>query len=152
MRIAVKPLDDKQALAALYAAPEFSVVAHDHRPVGPISHPAVSYLGAYVDDVLAGCFLLIKASSLEIDLHALILRRFVRQSRDLGRLCIAHAFEQPGIARVTAYVIEGLESARNFTERLGFKQEGFRRDACMKSGALLGVHVMGLTRTEWEAI
>ena len=30
--------------------------------------------------------------------------------------------------------------------KLGFKREGFRRDACMKGGRLVGVHVLGITR------
>ena len=150
MSIAVRPLTDPQIIFDLYQSPEFSVVSHDHRPVSPVFHQLASYLGAYVGKVLAGVFLLIRFSPLEVEVHALILRKFIRQSRILGRACLAHVFAQPGVARATAYVIEGLESAKNYCLKLGFQQEGFRRTACAKDGILLGVHVMGITRQDWE--
>lgn len=150
MHVCVRPLDDQNAIPGIYRSPEFSVIAHDYRPVAPVCHPLASYLGAYVGGVLAGVFLLIKFSPPEIEIHALILRRFVTYSRELGRACLDHVFGIPGVMRATAYVLEGLESARNYCLRLGFVQEGFRRDACMKNGRPVGVHVLGVTRQDWE--
>lgn len=127
-------------------------IGHDHRAAGHIDHPDVAYLGAYIDGMLAGVFTIIDSGFVETDIHAAMLPCALPQSRELGRLCLAHVFKRdPNLARATAYVIEGLESAVNYCLKLGFKREGFRRDACMKGGRLVGVHVLGITRGEWEA-
>jgi hypothetical protein len=113
-------------------------------------HPQVRYLGALVDGDLVGAFLIIESGFIELDLHALLTRRALPHSRALGRLCLEHAFNDPAIERVTAYVIEGLTSARNYCLKLGFKTEGLRRNACRRHGHLVGVHILGMTRNEWE--
>jgi len=59
------------------------------------------------------------------------------------------AFAHQHIQRVTAYVVEGLESAANFCLKIGFKNEGTRRDACMKNNKLVGVRILGMTRKDW---
>lgn len=151
MHTAVKPITNAHTISALYEAPEFQVVAHDHRGAEPVFHPSASYLGAYVQGKLAGLFLIIESGFIEVDLHALILRRFVRQARELGRQCLAHVFANPVIQRATAYVIDGLDSALNYCLKLGFKREGARRDACSIGGVLRPVHVLGITRSDWEA-
>ena len=150
MLLELKPLTDDGALAALYGDPYIARIGHDHRRAEPIHHQYAKYLGAYADGDLVGAFLIIESGFIEVDLHALLTRRALPHSRELGRMCIAQAFLSPEIFRVTAYVIEGLESARNYCLKLGFKTEGMRRDACMQGGTLLGVHVLGLTRTDWE--
>ena len=151
--LSVQPLDDAKAIAAIYADPYIaSRIGHDHRPAAPIEHPAARYLGAYADGELVGAFLVIESGFIEWDLHALLTRRALPFCRDLGRACIAWCFAQPArIERVTAYVIEGLESARNYCLRLGFRAEGFRRAALCVGGQLRGIYVLGLTRREWGA-
>lgn len=146
----LSPLSDQGALATLYCDPYISRVGHDHRAAEPIEHPHVHYLGARVDGELVGAFLIIESGFIEVDVHALLTRRALPHSRALGRLCIAQAFANPVIERVTAYVIENLAAARNYCLKLGFKPEGFRRNACLQSGQLLGVHILGMTRNEWE--
>lgn len=125
-------------------------VAHDHREPGYISHPDVRYLGALVDAKLAGVFTLIDFSELEVEIHAALLPWAIRQSRELGAACLDHVFSDQQVQRATAYVIEGLESAKNYCLHLGFQTEGLRRNACLKDGRLIGVHVLGLLRHEWE--
>lgn len=125
-------------------------VAHDHREPGYISHPDVRYLGALVDGKIAGVFTLIDFSELEVEIHAALLPRYIRQSRQLGAACLDHVFSDSAVQRATAYIIEGLESARNYCLHLGFTQEGMRRNACLKDGRLVGVHVLGITRADWE--
>lgn len=127
-----------------------SRVTHDHRMPGYIAHPDVRYLCAMVDGKVAGVFTLIDFSALEVEVHAGLLPWVVRHSRDLGRACLAHVFADPEVQRATAHIIEGLESARNYCLKLGFQQEGFRRSACSKDSRLIGVHVLGLTRADWE--
>lgn len=148
----LQPLTDQGALAALYRDPYVSRVGHDHRPAAPIEHPNVRYLGARVDGELVGAFLVIESGFIETDLHALLTRRALPHSRALGRLCLDHAFSNPEIERVTAYVIEGLSAARNYCLKLGFKTEGLRRNACRQHGRLVGVHILGMTRNEWEEL
>lgn len=151
MQTAVRPIENKDVISALYEAPEFQVVAHDHRGAKPVFASFAKYLGAYVDGRLAGLFLIIRTSTIEVDVHALILRRFVGESRNLGRDCLAHVFSDGAIQRATAYVIDGLASAVNYCLKLGFSREGFRRNACSVGGVLRGVHVLGITRADWEA-
>lgn len=150
MLLELAPLTDAAALAQLYADPYIARVGHDHRAASPIEHPAASYLGAYVDKRLVGAFLVIDSGYIERDVHALLTRAALLHSRALGRLCLAHVFADPAIARATAYIIEGLEMAKNYCLMLGFEYEGFRRDACMKGGKLVGVHTLGITRNDWE--
>jgi RimJ/RimL family protein N-acetyltransferase len=127
-------------------------VAHDHRSPGFIAHPDVRYLAARANGRLAGFFLLIDVSPLEVETHAALLRWALPYSRDLGRACLAHVFRDPQVQRASAPVIEGLDSARNYCRKLGFREEGFRRAACMKNGRLLGVHLLGITRAELKGV
>jgi hypothetical protein len=125
-------------------------ITHDHRHPGYINHPSVSYLGAYVLDKLVGVFTVIESGYIELDLHAALKEEALPFSRELGHLCLRHVFADPSLSRVTAYIIEGLATARNYCLKLGFRDEGMRRDACMKDGRLVGVHVLGMTRRDWE--
>ncbi|WP_323141280.1 GNAT family N-acetyltransferase [Massilia phyllosphaerae] len=146
----LQPLSDQGALAPLFLDPYIARVGHDDRPAAPIDHPHVHYLGARVDGELVGAFMVIESGFVEVDVHALLTRRALPHSRALGRLCLAQAFANPEIQRVTAYVIEGLSTARNYCRKLGFKDEGARRQACRKGGRLLDVHILGITRIEWK--
>lgn len=141
-----------QAIGAICADPYVARAGHDHRPTAPISHPSVSYLGAYAYGELVGAFLVIKSGFIEWDLHSLLTRKALPWCRDLGRLCLSWCFGHKAIERVTAYVIEGLETAKNYCLRLGFVIEGFRRNAAKVNGEFRGVHVLGMTRAEWEAM
>ena len=152
MHTAVQPINDRETIQRLYREPEFQVIAHDHRGAEPVFHPRAQYLGAYVADKLAGLFLVIRTSAIEADLHVLILRKFIRHTRDLGRDCLAWVFADPSIQRATAYVMQGRDSTINYTQKLGFRHEGMRRCACSLNGVLIGVHTMGLTRADWEAM
>jgi hypothetical protein len=146
----LQPLSDQGALAPLFLDPYIARVGHDDRPASHIDHPNVHYLGARVDGELVGAFMVIESGFVEVDVHALLTRRALPHSRALGRLCLAQAFANPQIERVTAYVIEGLNAARNYCLKLGFLYEGVRRNACRQNGQLLGVHILGMTRNDWE--
>lgn len=139
----------KEHLQQVYSDPYIARVGHDHRPFAPIIHPLVTYLTATVGDMFAGAFMAIRTNSLDMDLHALLKREHVKYSRDLGLAFLAWAFSQ-GVERVSAPIIEGLESVRNYCLKLGFKYEGFKRDAVMQNGQLKGVHMLGMTRRDWS--
>lgn len=144
------PLTDRTALDALYRDPYIARIGHDHRPASPIHHPDAYYFGAHIGGDLVGAFLVIDSGYIECDMHVLLTRRALPHSRALGRMCLDLIFSNPAIQRVTGYVIEGLEAAKNYGLKIGFKVEGFRRDACMQGGRLLGVHVLGITRNDWK--
>lgn len=134
-------------LRALCEDPYIAKVGHDHRPLKPIDHPAAVYLSAWVGDSFAGAFLAIRGK-VDFELHALLQRWAMPWSRELGRLCLVWAFSHP-INRVTALVIDGLDTARNYCLKLGFKCEGVKRGACMQNGVAKDVHMLGMLRSEF---
>lgn len=140
-----------EQLATVYTDPYILRTGHDGRPAYPVFSPIASYLSAWVDGVFSGLFLAVRVCKCEIDVHALLLQSAIRESRELGKLFINWCFSDAEVLRITAYVIEGLETARNYTARLGFIQEGFRRDAYTINGQPRGVYVMGMTRKDWSA-
>jgi hypothetical protein len=139
----------KDHLLAVYSDPYITKIGYDHRPAAPIDHPSVTYLTATVSGHFAGAFMAIRFSSTELELHSLLHKSAIKQSRALGCAFLAWAFSQP-ILRVTAYIIEGLESAKNYCLKLGMTLEGFRRNACIQSGQIKGVYILGMTRTDWS--
>ena len=134
---------------AVYSDPYITRVGHDSRPCAPVRHDLVRYLSAWVDGEFSGAFMAVQFSAIEIEVHALLHRKAIKHSRDLGFAFLAWAFGQP-IQRVTAHVTQGLETARNYCLRLGFKIEGRRRDACLKNGKLVDVYLLGITRRDWQ--
>lgn len=136
-------------LLEVYSDPYILRVGHDHRPAAPIYHSAVTYLSAWINDSFAGAFMFIRFSPIEYEMHALLFKSSVWHSRELGHMALDWAFEQP-IERVTGYIIEDLGSALNYGKKIGFKVEGFRRNACLKDGELIGVWVLGMTREDWR--
>jgi len=140
----------KGHLLEVYSDPYITAkIGHDHRPAAPIDHPSVTYLTATVGGRFAGAFMAIRFSSTEIELHSLLHKSAIKHSRDLGCAFLAWAFARP-ILRVTAYIIEGLESARNYCIKLGFKEEGRRRAACVQGGIAKDIYILGMTRTDWS--
>jgi len=140
----------EENLSIVYSDPYITKVGHDHRKAEPIIHPNVLYLSAWVGGVFAGAFMVIQQSDVEFELHALLKRSAIKYSRQLGDACLSWAFDHP-ILRVTAYIIEGLEAAKNYCIKLGFKEEGCRRCACVQNGVVKNVYVLGMTRQEWES-
>lgn len=137
-------------LIDIYSDSYISRIGHDHRCAAPVIHPNVTYISAWIGDTFAGAFMAIKQSAIEFELHALLKKKSIRHSRELGRKFLEWAFSHP-ILRVTAYIIEGLEAAKNYCIKLGFKEEGCRRNACVKNGIAKDVYILGLIREEWSA-
>lgn len=151
MDVAISEGITKGHLLEVYSDPYVTKVGHDLRPSAPVRHPSVTYLSAWVDGKFAGAFMAIRFSAIELELHSYLKQSSIRWSRELGRIFLGWAFAQP-ILRVTAYVIEGLESAKNYCLKLGFKEEGRRRDACLKDGQPRDVHILGMTRQDWSKV
>ena len=140
----------KEHLKELYSDSYITKVGNDSRSAAPISHPLVTYLSAWTNNVFSGAFLIIKYSKFEYELHALLKRSFALESRELGKKCIDWAFSNPSVLRVTAYVTSELKTVINYCKKLGFKHEGIRRDATVKDGTTLDIHILGIIRKEWS--
>lgn len=140
----------EEHLKEIYSDSYITKVGNDNRPASPVSHPLVTYLSAWTNNVFSGAFLIVKYSDFEYELHSLLKRAYATESRELGKKCIAWAFSHQSVLRVTAYVTEELKTVINFCKKIGFKHEGIRRDACVKNGHVLDVHILGITRKEWS--
>ena len=149
--IALLPVDEKNyhLIDELYSDTYIAKVGYDERAAGTVRHPFAKYLGAYLNGSLVGAFLIIESGFIELDLHALLTKRALPWCRDFGRMCLDYAFSIPYIQRVTANVLEGLESAANYCLKLGFEIEGFRPCVGHRSGQLIGMHMLGMTREKW---
>lgn len=146
--LSVQPIDDAGAIDAILTDPWVaSRIRHDDREPGYIDHPAVTYYGAYIGDALVGVFIAIRHSPWEVEAHAALLRFAVVHGRDLGRAFIRQVFTDPDVMRITAPVLSSLPSAANFCRRLGFVNEGVRRDAVKIDGVVADVIYLGLLRS-----
>lgn len=137
-------------LAFLYSDPLIARTGDDGSPAYPCFHELATYLTAWVDGEFAGAYLVIRFTDFEYESHSFLLARATRRSRSLGALLLAWVFSHPCVLRLTGYVREGLESARNHCLRMGFQQEGFRRDALLVRGEPKGIYIMGITRNDWS--
>jgi hypothetical protein len=139
----------QEHLQEVYADPYIARVSHDHSPAEPILHSTATYLSAWVGNVFAGAFLAIRFSPVELELHALLKKSALPHSRELGQKFLEWAFSH-SILRVTTHIIEGLETAKNFCLKLGFKEEGRLRHACVQGGIIKDVYCLGMLREEWS--
>ena len=139
-----------EELAVIYMAPEIQKVGYDNNPAYPVYCENVTYLGCFVHDELVGAYLMVRCSDYEFDVHSLILDRAIYYSRHFCELMFEWVFRHKEVLRLTGYVMEDFLTMRNHAAKMGFKLEGFRRDALMINGEPKGLHVMGITRKDWE--
>lgn len=136
-------------LSLIYADPFIRRVARDGQEFAPIHHPLVTYLSAWRDGQFMGAYLAIRFSVFEIEVHAFLMKKAIESSRVFAWLFLDWAFSK-GIMRVTANIIEGLDSVVNHCLKIGFQKEGFKRNALTTSGVVRGVHILGMTKEEYE--
>jgi RimJ/RimL family protein N-acetyltransferase len=76
------------------------------------------------------------------------------QGRGLGteavRLMVGHGFEQLGLHRISLNVYDFNPRARRAYEKVGFVQEGVRRDVLHFEGRWISDVVMSMLAPEWE--
>jgi len=123
-------------------------IYHDDRPRGYIDHPAITYYGAYVGSDVAGVLLAIENTPEDIGVHVALRRWATPHGRALGHLFINAVFADHTVQRLTAEVLGTLPSAANYCRRLGFEDEGVRRNACRVDGRLTDVVMLGLLRDQ----
>lgn len=150
LEVAEMKEDELQELFDIYADPYIRRIEHDHRTASIVIHPQATYLAAKINNKIVGAFLAIRQNPTDINLHALLKKEAIGKSRELGKLCIDWAFSNEGITRVTAYVLEGLEQAKNYCLKLGFVYEGKKRNAVLKNGKTLDLYILGITREDWS--
>jgi hypothetical protein len=149
--VRVVPLADPEAVNSILHHPAIvAKLRHDGRDPGYINHPLVSYHGAYVGDAPVGVFTAVRFSPWEVEVHVAILSSAIRHARRLCWLFLAQVFADSDVMRVTAYVLGTLPSAANLCRKLGFADEGRRRDACRVHGEPVDVLILGLTRADWS--
>lgn len=141
----------EEHLADIYSDPYIlRAINNDYSPSGPVIHPLIRYFSTWIDGSFSGAFVVVEFSWVEWDLHSLLKKSAIKHSRALGRAFINHVFSiNTELLRLTAYVIEGLESARNYCLRLGFKYEGTRRSAFLVNGEPKDCYILGLLKSEW---
>lgn len=151
MTLSVQPLSDQEQINAILSDPWIAAkLVRDDGAAAFVAHPLLSYHGAYVDGRLVGLFIAVRFTRWEVEVHGALLRPAVPHSRALGRLFLHQVFADPDVQRATAYVVATLPSAANWCRRMGFVDEGRRRDACRVNGAPVDVLILGLTRGEWS--
>lgn len=141
---------DMESLAFIYEQPEIQKVGYDDNPAYPVFGENCTYLGCFVHDELVGAYLMVEYSDYEFEVHSLILDRGMYFSRRFCELMFEWVFRHKRILRLTGCVMEDLKTMRNHALKMGFKKEGFRRDALLINGEPKGLHVMGITRKDWE--
>lgn len=145
----VYPTTDAALIDRILTAPEIAdKVSHDGRSSGYIDHPAVTYWAAEVCGEIVGIFTAIRFSTWEREVHVGILRPGLSRARELSLLFLGHLFSDPQTMRATAYVLGTLPTAANFCRKLGFKDEGRRRDACAVAGNPCDIIILGMTRAD----
>ena len=153
MILSVRPLRSPAIIDRILRHPAIGPkIAHDDRQPGYIDHPLVSYCGGYADSRIVAVFTAIQFSRWEVEVHGAVLPEALRHGRALGRLFLDRVFADPDTMRATAYVLGTLPSAANWCRRLGFVDEGRRRDACRVAGVATDVLVLGMTRGEWSGL
>ncbi|MEY4774462.1 MAG: hypothetical protein RIT40_1497 [Planctomycetota bacterium] len=71
---------------------------------------------------------------------------------DFGRAVIRHAFETLGLYKLSGHALATNERSIRFHQRLGFRDEGVRRDHHLATdGMRHSVACFGLLRHEWQA-
>lgn len=141
---------DDERLASLFQDPYIQRVGYDDRKAEPIDHELVHYFGVFVDGRFVGAYALIESGFDDWDVHSYLSKECLEISRSIGIKFVWFAFDRFPISRLTAQIIQGLESAVNYCQKVGFTYEGFKRDALKKNGELVGVHILGITRRDTE--
>lgn len=65
---------------------------------------------------------------------------------------IDFAFDSLNLEKLNCEVIEGNDSVVKLHKKFGFTEEGFRRSSILKQGNRIGVHFLGILKTEWQTI
>lgn len=113
---------------------------------GVTNNDKASYVGVYVDGVLAGMFYCIEISSLETEVHLAFFKDYRYMVRDICYYFIDFMMNENNVFRLTTFVHDYRRTVVNMLLKLGFKYEGFMNKCVIRDGKFYGKHVMGITR------
>ena len=129
----------KENIEMVYSHHSMQKIKHDHAELGYIDHPMVDYYSCFIDDEFVGCYIVAKISPIDYEVHMLLLPTEVKRHRELGLKMATILFEETD--RISTIIIDGMNSAKNYVKKLGFKLEGVKREAfeqnCIKKDAYL---------------
>ncbi len=140
----------KYELEQIYSDPYIiNSVSTDNFTPEPIGHGCVNYFSCFDGIEFCGCYLLIRQTVHEIELHALLNKKGMRKSREFGRLILDQCFSDERIFRVTGLIHSHMRKVVNYALKFGFKIEGFKRMTETKNSLPVGTYILGLTRGDY---
>jgi hypothetical protein len=148
--LSLKKIDDPVMIREFFAHEDIS---------GPLSNDMgddynyidsdTDYLGAYVNDELAGIFRVKSASKLNDKAHFAIRKHQLAHIREFCVKCIDWIFTENKAHRITLEIPDCWRERVNMALKLGFKYEGKARESYMKDGVMLDTHILGLLKEEY---
>ena len=127
-----------------------SCISYDSCTPSPIEHPLAKYISAWYKDIFLGLILCVRYNQYEIEMHSLLTKKSIPYSHDIGKMVIDKVFEENDITRITAPVQGDLHSTMNYLQKIGFVKEGIKKDAIIKKGVLVDMHIFGITKLQWK--
>lgn len=85
---------------------------------------------------------------LDCVLHLVMFDRRLRGRESLFLEIMSHFFKRLELRRMTAIIADDCRTALNLVQRLGFKEEGNMRNAMLKEGKYVDVHIYGILAEE----
>jgi len=85
---------------------------------------------------------------LDAILHLVMFDRRLRGREPIFKEIMGYFFDRLKLRRMTAMLADDCQTAIKLVERLGFKKEGTLRNALLRDGAYLNVHLFGLLKEE----
>lgn len=122
-------------------------IKHDHAELGYIDHPMIDYYSCFMDDDFVGCYIVAKIFPIDYEVHMLLLPTAVRNYRELGREMASILFEETD--RISTVVVDGMNSAKNYVEKLGFRLEGIKKEAFEQGGVKKDAYFYGLLKKDF---
>lgn len=87
---------------------------------------------------------------LDVVLHVVMFDRRLRGREDTFKDIMAYFFKALKLNRMTSIIADDCRTAINLALRIGFKEEGLMRQAMLRDGKLLDMHVLGILREEFD--
>lgn len=146
-------ISDFKEIEEIYQDPYISnAIKQDNRDLTPLCHPLIKYYGTYIDNKLKGLFLCIAYSDCEVEIHSLLKKESIKYSRKFGEMMRDLTFSNKHTQRITLLIVDGLNTVKNYSKKIGFKLEGIKRNAYPQNNIYKDVYMYGLTRTEWSKL
>ena len=126
----------------------FDCIAEDGQNTLNIDSESSCFLSLWVDEKLAGVYILDALSSIEIDIHAHILPEFRKEfGRSLTRLVWEWIIETE-YQKVSAQVPVIYPNVISFCKEFGMIEEGINRLSWLKNGQIHDQVRLGITKDE----